>query len=166
LPVVLRGWLSTPAGDVFVTDRRNNRVVKLAARIEHPQTVLPITGLQSPDGVAVDAAGNVYVADSSDHRGGQARGRVEHSKTVLPFNRPHRTIRSSHSHGLAVDTAGNVYFADGTNKRVLKLAAGSNTKPSCRSPGLGDPIAVAVDRQATSTSPTATTTRVVKLAAG
>ena len=90
-----RGVAVDAAGDVFVTDLRNNRVVKLAAG-SNTQTVLPFTGLQSPDGIAVDAAGNVYVADSSDPSGRQARGRVEHP------NRPsvHRTDRAVH-HQLA-----------------------------------------------------------------
>jgi DNA-binding beta-propeller fold protein YncE len=50
------------AGDVYVTDEVNNRVLKLAAGSSN-QTVLPFTGLFDPHGVAVDTAGNVYVAD-------------------------------------------------------------------------------------------------------
>ena len=50
------------AGDVYVADTGNNRVLKLAAG-SSTQTVLPFTGLHDPDGVAVDTAGDVYVAD-------------------------------------------------------------------------------------------------------
>jgi serine/threonine protein kinase, bacterial len=46
---------------------------------------------------------------------------------------------------VAVDAAGNVYVADSDNKRVLKLAAGSNTATALPFTGLTHPNAVAVD---------------------
>ena len=49
------------AGNLYVADS-NDRVLKLAAG-SSTQTVLPITGLDTPEGVAVDTAGNLYVAD-------------------------------------------------------------------------------------------------------
>ena len=55
------------AGDLYVTDGSNNRVLELAAG-SATQTALPFTGLNNPYGVAVDAAGNVYVADSANNR--------------------------------------------------------------------------------------------------
>jgi serine/threonine protein kinase, bacterial len=51
------------AGDVYVADEFNNRVLKLAAGSGTP-TVLPFTGLHLPTHVAVDTTGNVYVRDS------------------------------------------------------------------------------------------------------
>ena len=53
------------AGNVYVTDFRNNRVLKLAADSSTP-TVLPFTGLNHPFGVAVDGAGNLYVTDAGN----------------------------------------------------------------------------------------------------
>ena len=50
------------AGDVYVADKFNNRVLKLAAGSGTP-TVLPFTGLHLPFRVAVDTTGNVYVMD-------------------------------------------------------------------------------------------------------
>jgi DNA-binding beta-propeller fold protein YncE len=50
------------AGDVYIADYNNNRVVKLPAG-SNTQVELPFTGLSNPIGVAVDAAGNVYVID-------------------------------------------------------------------------------------------------------
>jgi serine/threonine protein kinase, bacterial len=55
------------AGTVYVTDNRNNRVMKLAAGSSTP-TALPFTGLNGPTGVAVDTAGTVYVTDSQHNR--------------------------------------------------------------------------------------------------
>jgi serine/threonine-protein kinase len=55
------------AGNLYVTDSGNNRVLKLAAG-SATQSVLPFTGLNSPGGVAVDSAGNLYVADQLNRR--------------------------------------------------------------------------------------------------
>ena len=55
------------AGNAYVADCQNNRVLKLAAGSTTP-TVLPFTGLSSPEGVAVDAFGNLYVADAGNNR--------------------------------------------------------------------------------------------------
>jgi serine/threonine-protein kinase len=52
------------AGNLYVTDFGNHRVLKLAAGSSTP-TVLPFTGLQTAGSVAVDAAGNPYVTDSN-----------------------------------------------------------------------------------------------------
>ena len=51
------------AGNVYVTDKDNNRVLKLAAGSTTP-SVLPFTG-DGPQDVAVDAAGNVYVTSGN-----------------------------------------------------------------------------------------------------
>jgi serine/threonine-protein kinase len=53
------------AGDVYVADSGNNRVVKLAAGAS-TQSVLPFAGLNIPNGVAVDSAGAVYVTDNNN----------------------------------------------------------------------------------------------------
>ncbi|WP_040698596.1 serine/threonine-protein kinase, partial [Nocardia vinacea] len=50
------------AGNVYVSDTSNDRVMKLAAGASAPAP-LPFTGLKDPHGVAVDRAGDVYVAD-------------------------------------------------------------------------------------------------------
>jgi DNA-binding beta-propeller fold protein YncE len=55
------------AGNVYVADTGNNRVVALAVGSSAP-SVLAFAGLDVPAGVAVDAAGNVYVADTGNNR--------------------------------------------------------------------------------------------------
>ncbi len=51
------------AGDVYVADGHNDRVLKLATGSTTP-AVLPFTDLVEPKGVAVNRAGDVYVAES------------------------------------------------------------------------------------------------------
>ena len=60
-------WRWTAPATVYVADSGNRRVLKLAAG-STTQTVLPFTGLNQPQGVAVDSAGNVYVADTQTNR--------------------------------------------------------------------------------------------------
>jgi NHL repeat len=53
------------AGDVFVADNRNARVVKVSP--SGPQTITP-AGRLYPQGVAVDGAGDVFIADAGNNR--------------------------------------------------------------------------------------------------
>ncbi|MGH3633429.1 MAG: serine/threonine-protein kinase PknD [Mycobacterium sp.] len=105
------------------------------------QTVLPFTGLNNPDGVAVDSTGNVYVTDALNNRVVKL---VAGSSTqqVLPFAGLHDPG------GVAVDSTGNIYVADGdsnSNYRVVKLVAGSSTQQALPFAGLNGPQGVAVD---------------------
>ena len=117
------------AGNVYVTDYGNNRVLKLAAGASS-QTVLPFTGIRDPDGVAVDTDGNVYATDYHDPcaaskppcfstEGGQVLKLAPGASTptVLPLT------GLSRSWGVAVDNDGSVYVTDTVNDRVLKLPA-------------------------------------------
>jgi len=95
-------------------------VVKLAPG-SNTQTVLGFTGLDHPDGLAVDGARNVYVADTRNNRVLELPAGSS-SQTVVGFsglNEP-RTV--------AVDGAGNLYAntfdEDFDSHYVLKLAAG------------------------------------------
>jgi serine/threonine protein kinase, bacterial len=144
------------AGDVYVTDARNNRVLKLAAG-SSTQTELPFTGLKDPGGVAVDAAGSVYITDSSERVLKLAAG--SSSQTVLPFT------GLLDATGVAVDAAGGVYVADVYNNRVLKLAVGSGAQTELPLTGLFEPTGVAADA-AGSLFVADTKNRVVKVAAG
>jgi serine/threonine-protein kinase len=55
------------AGDVYVTNAGDNRVVQLV-KASNASITLPFNGLNHPQGVAVDTAGNVYVADAGNNR--------------------------------------------------------------------------------------------------
>ena len=79
--------------------------------------MLPFTGLDRPDGVAVDTAGTVYVTDFGNNRVLKLTAGAS-SQTVLPFT------GLSRPEDVAVDTGGNLYVTDTGNKRVVVLAVG------------------------------------------
>jgi len=54
------------AGDIFIADTGNNRVVEVPAG-GGPQTTVG-SGLNGPQGVAVDGVGNVFITDSGNRR--------------------------------------------------------------------------------------------------
>ena len=140
------------AGNVYVADKMNHRVVKLEAG-SSTQTVLPFPtgpdGLQYPAAVAVDKEGTVYVSDCS------AASRVWklEAGTSTPFVLLNDVVDDF---GLAVDEAGNLYgtaiFAATLDThipraRVWKLAAPTGSTPVTELPftGLHIPSGVAVD---------------------
>jgi sugar lactone lactonase YvrE len=136
------------AGNQYVAEVGNHRVRK----IDTSGVITTIAGtgvagfsgdggaataaqLNTPTGVAVDAAGNIYIADMGNHRiriirtGGNVittaagtgtagfsgdGGAATAAQLQFPF-------------GVAVDGAGNLYIADTFNGRLRKVAAGSGT---------------------------------------
>ena len=79
-------------------------MLKLAAG-SSTQTELPFTGLNNPEGVAVDAAGDRLRHRLTQQSGGEVGGGAS-TQTVLPFTGLHLP------RGVAVDTAGNVYVTE------------------------------------------------------
>jgi len=124
------------AGNVYIADTGNDRVVKLAAGAT-AMTQLPFTGLNGPDGVAVDRAGNVYVVDQNNRVLKLPPGST--SAVQLPF-----TGLNTPS-DIAVDAPGNVYVVDQGNARVLKLAAGTTTPTTLPFADMRQPNTIAVD---------------------
>jgi serine/threonine protein kinase, bacterial len=102
------------------------------------QVVLPFTGLDNPEEVAVDAKGDVYVTDSGNNRVLKlAAGST--SQTVVPLaglDRPE---------DIAVDDAGDLEITEPTEHRVLELTAGSSRPTVLPFTDLGEPTGVAVD---------------------
>jgi serine/threonine-protein kinase len=89
-------------GSVYVADRMNNRVLKLAAG-SSAQEVLPFTDLDGPLAVAVDREGTVYVSDCNKNRVWKLPAG---SNTPIVLIDDHVFFRIE---GLAVDSAGNLY---------------------------------------------------------
>jgi serine/threonine-protein kinase len=113
------------AGNVYVTDKGNDRVLKLLVW-SNTVVQLPSAGLRAPTGVAVDSAGSVYVADN----GNSSVPGALWSRRVLKLPAQSSTwvelpfTGLSAPAGVAVDRAGNVYVTDLHGNRVLKLLAG------------------------------------------
>jgi serine/threonine-protein kinase len=146
------------AGNVYVADMSNDRVVKLPAGAS-AATPLPFTGLKNPQGVAVDTAGNVYVADTTNDRVVKLPAGAS-AATPLPFT------GLNDPWDVAVDTAGNVYVADRGNDRVVKLPAGASAATPLPFTGLKNPQGVAVDTAGDVYVADRGNDRVVKLPAG
>jgi sugar lactone lactonase YvrE len=146
------------AGNVYVTDGENGRVLKLPTG-STTQTELPFTGLKAPWDVDVDGAGNVYVTDPRNHRVLKlAAGST--AQTELPFT------GLKFPNGVAMDAAGNIYVTDSDTNRVLKLAAGATSPIELPFTGLKYANGVAVDAAGNIYITDTDTNRVLKLAAG
>jgi len=143
------------AGNVFVGDYGNQRVVKIPANGGAQTTIA--SGLNYPEGVAVDGAGNVYIADSDNNR----------VLEVPAGAGPQTTVGSGLNHpaGVAVDGAGNVFIADYLNGRVVEVPAGGGPQTTVGS-GLSRPQGVAVDGLGDVFIADSGNNRVVKVAPG
>jgi serine/threonine protein kinase, bacterial len=134
-------------------------IVVVGHQTSSPPVVLPFTGLNSPRGVAVDAAGTLYVTDYGNSRVLKLAAGAS-AQTVLPFT------GLNNPWGVAVDAAGTLYVTDWGNNRVLKLAAGASAQTELPFTGLKHPGGVAVDGAGTLYVTDWGNARVLKLAAG
>jgi hypothetical protein len=122
------------AGDVFIADSNNNRVIEVPVGGGAQLTVG--SGLAGPQGVEVDKTGDIFIADTNNNRvielpaGGGA-----------PF-----TVGSGLSYpgAVAVDGAGDVFIADSRHGRVVEVPAGGGAQFTVAS-GLGYNRDVALD---------------------
>jgi serine/threonine protein kinase, bacterial len=151
------GLAANGAGDVYVADAGNSRLLELASGSSSP-TTMSFTGLGNPNGVAVDTTGDVYVTNAANNRVLKLAAGSS-STTELPF--PGLTG----PRGVATDSSGAVYVSGGANK-VLKLAAGSTNTTETPFTGLNNPGGVAVDAAGDVFVADSGNSRVVKLAAG
>ena len=129
------------AGDVYVADTGNNRVVELSAA----GAVLNTWGsrgttdgrFHSPTGIAVDGSGRVYVLDSENNRvevfepGGHFAFKWGLRGTGPgDFSQPQ---------AVAVDCNGAVYVADTNNNRVERFALAFPAVSGCLAPAAWPP---------------------------
>ncbi len=126
------------AGNLFIADANNNRVVKVPASGGAQTTVG--TGLNEPNGVAVDEAGNVFILNAGS------------SLVVkVPASGGAQTTVGTglkHPNGVAVDGAGNVFIMDIEavgNSRVVEVPANGGAQTTLPITGLVSPVGVAVD---------------------
>ena len=119
------------AGDLYITDTGNSRVVEVTAA--GTASVLSTGGLtlKQPFGVAVDGAGDVYIADTVN----SSVVEVTTAGTASVLSTGGLTLAEPFS--VAVDGAGDLYIADYGNSRVVKINQASQAL-SFTSTGTGD----------------------------
>ncbi|QIX53926.1 serine/threonine-protein kinase PknD [Rhodococcus sp. DMU1] len=125
------------AGDLFVADSNNNRVLRLAAGSD-TQEVLPFTDLDHPSGVATNAAGDVFVTDTRNNRVLELTAGTT-TQTVLPFP------DLGGPAGVAVSDAGHLFVADNNNNRIVALPADAANPQVLPFADLHGPVGVAVN---------------------
>ncbi len=134
------------AGNVYIADRVNNRIRKVAAGsgiistiagngtlgYSGDGTAANLAELNNPSGIAVDASGNIYIADAGNHciRKVMASSGIINTIagtgiTGFIDNVPATIAQLSNPTGIALDLSGNIYIADLNNSRIRKIAVGS-----------------------------------------
>lgn len=129
------------AGNVYIADSANGRVLKETLSSGSFTQSVVASGLNNPYGVAVDGAGNVYIADTNNNRV------LEETPSASGYTQSIAVTGLNAPRGLAVDASGDVYIADTANNRVLKEtpSAGSYTQSTVVSGTSYTPLAVSVD---------------------
>jgi sugar lactone lactonase YvrE len=134
----LTGIAVDAAGDLFIAaDGTVNSVLKVSAAGVQSTVA---SGLNVPNGVAVDGAGDVLIADTFNNRV------LEVSSAGVQTTLPPVTVNAlglNEPFGVAVDGAGDVFIADWGNGRVVEIAA--NGTQTTVGTGLITPVGVAVD---------------------
>jgi sugar lactone lactonase YvrE len=132
------GIVRDAAGNLFVCDRDNHRIVKITtagvASVFAGGTMGFVNGtgaaaqFNQPYAITMDAAGNFYIGDRINHAirkitaagvvttlaGNGTAGNVNGTGSAAMFNEPI---------GITVDAAGNVYVADYINGALRKITA-------------------------------------------
>ncbi len=143
-------------GNLYIADQQDQRVRK----VDTKGTITTFAGtgtrgfsgdngpassatLNSPYGVAVDAAGNVYIADRLNHR-----VRKVDTKGIITTvagtgtanfsgdNGPATAATLNSPNAIAVDSAGNIYISDANNRRVRKITVATGIITSIAGSGL------------------------------
>jgi len=106
----------------------------------YPVTILVNSGLNRPQGTAVDSQGDVYIADTGNNAIKEWIATSQAVTTLVPAGLNAPT-------GVAVDTHGNVYIADTKNNAIKEYIVATQQVTTLVSTGISGPNAVAVDTQ-------------------
>lgn len=153
------------AGNLYIADSANNRVLKLAAGTTTVTTVAgngtasysgdgglaTQAGLSGPEAVAVDGAGNLYIADTNNwvvRKVAAGTGTIStlagnHVKASSGDNGPATAASLKRPMSLALNSAGDLYIADFSGNGIRKVTAASGVISTVTT--LTFPTGVAVD---------------------
>jgi uncharacterized protein (TIGR03437 family) len=122
--------LADNGGSIYISDQATGKILKaIAPGPPSPSVAIPILeGLQSPQGLALDATGNLYIAET-----GAGRVRELSPAGVLTsigsgWNTPR---------GVAVDNSSNLYIADAGLGQIVRLDASGGLLPIAGSGAAG-----------------------------
>ena len=133
------------AGDVFISDSGNERVVKVAAN--GAVSTIGAGVLQYPQGLALDGAGDLFIADNNLNEVVEFPPNCTTSgcQSVVPT--PQCVVGESGfcaQLGVAVDGAGNIFVAS-FNGEVLEVPANGGAQTVVYNPSGASPVGLAVD---------------------
>ena len=142
-----KGLVVDAAGDVFIADTGNHRVVEVAAN--GTQTTVG-TGWMQPQGLALDGAGNLYVADNNLNEVVEVPAGCTSStcqKVLMNEETPvsGTTLPVRAELGVAVDGAGNVFVGDFVDGEVVEIPANGSTPTVVYNPAGANPVGLGVD---------------------
>jgi MBG domain (YGX type)/PASTA domain/Galactose oxidase, central domain len=133
-----KGLTIDAAGDAFIADTLNQRVVKISA---NGALSTVGTGLEYPQGLAVDGAGDLFIGDN-----------LLNEVVEVPAGCISSTCQKTIGTGLrsqlgvAVDGRGNVFIGDFVDGEVAEVPANGGAQTVVYSPGNGsNPVGLAVD---------------------
>ena len=125
-------------GDIYVADQRTH----LIRRIDHASGVVTnvagngtqgysgdggpaiLAAIDSPTGIALDAAGNLYLADTHNHRIRRVDASSGMITSVAGTGQPGFSgVALNLPRSLAIDTLGNLFVVDSNNQRVRRVDA-------------------------------------------
>lgn len=139
------GIVVDAAGDVYVVDTGNNRIVEVSA--QGVASVVSITGLSpalsSPTGIAIDGSGDLYVADTGNNLV------VEITAAGAGSAISTGSVTLGSPKGVTLDQSGDLFIADTTNNRIVEVTSGGAAATltitvSSGSATLSSPIGLAV----------------------
>jgi len=145
------GMVVDPAGNLYIADIFNNRVVKATAAGAISTVATPGIVLHYPTGVALDGAGNLYIADNAD--GTVVEVTPAGSAQILDNG----SLTLTNNFSVAVDSKGNVYTTDlgtpssstnapGGTARIVEYPTGGTAQAlAITGVTLASPFGLAVD---------------------
>ncbi|HKD59395.1 MAG TPA: kelch repeat-containing protein, partial [Terracidiphilus sp.] len=140
------GLLADAAGNLFIADGDNQRVLKVSQN--GSVTTVPASGLSLPQGMAEDGAGNLFIADNGNQVVEIPAGCTTSACQQFVPN----PLGLQSELGVAVDGAGNLFVSDYLDGKVAEVPANGgpqtivyNPTGCGNAPGCSDPVDLTTD---------------------